>query len=173
MVMMMRPSEWSKPAESAAALPKLRRSRTSLTRGSRCAGLAHPRRRAVARAVVDEDDLEALPQPLEHRRHALGQLAHRLRLVEHRHQHADVELRHRLGRGRGAGRRGGGFAGRDLDAHWWRLYARAREATISWAAVRPLRIEWSMLKYCHSPKRPTFQMPCSCSQARIRSTFRR
>src|SRR5580693_4922112 len=35
MVMISRPCEKSKPAESAAALPKLRRSRTSLTRGSR------------------------------------------------------------------------------------------------------------------------------------------
>ncbi len=35
MVMTIRPREWSKPAERAAALPKLRRSRTSLTRGSR------------------------------------------------------------------------------------------------------------------------------------------
>ena len=44
-------------------------------------------------------------------------------------------------------------------------------ARISSAAVLPLRIEWSMLKYCHSPKRPTGQMPCSLSQARITPTF--
>ena len=94
-------------------MPKLRRSRTSLTRGSRCPGLAHPRGRAVARAVVDEDDLEALAQPVEHRGHPRGQLRHRLRLVQHGDDDRDVELA-RLGRriaredgsGRLAGHRG-------------------------------------------------------------------
>ncbi len=44
-------------------------------------------------------------------------------------------------------------------------------ARISSAARLPLRIEWSMLKYCHSPKRPTLQIPCVFSQSRISVTF--
>ena len=45
------------PACRAAVWPKLRRSRTTLTRGSAGGQLLQHRERAVAAAVVDEDDL--------------------------------------------------------------------------------------------------------------------
>ena len=56
------------------------------------ARLPHPPGRAVGRAVVHEDDLERAAEPVEHDRDPPRQLLHRLRLVEHRDQDADVHL---------------------------------------------------------------------------------
>ena len=56
-------------------------------------GVPHARRRAVPGAVVDEDDLEALAQAVEDVRHPGGQGLDRLRLVAHRHDDGDVQLR--------------------------------------------------------------------------------
>ena len=58
---------------------------------------AHPLRGAVARAVVDEEDLERDAELDDHIGDPTRQLVDRASLVEDRHQHGEVEL----------GRRGG------------------------------------------------------------------
>ena len=59
------PSACAKPAASAAALPKFRRSRTTRTLSLRVVQARQRRERSVGRAVVDEDHLPGLAERLE------------------------------------------------------------------------------------------------------------
>ena len=81
-VTMISPRASRKPAWSAAALPKFRRSRTTTTFACSSWSRGEDRDAAVGRAVVDEDDLERLVPRLERGRDLGVELLERALLVE-------------------------------------------------------------------------------------------